>query len=166
MFPPELEPGFRANNGEFGWAREQIPLVVDILRRRSLAILGGELWWVFDGGVRGLVPQRQGPPAIYPWKRPVIQESHGPSLLRGVLTIRLPPFHTGLRQRTCHTIWKGGSFTISPGFPKRSSKISVSPYRSAFPKRVFCDFPHSENRVSQALATFAVELPLFRQTVP
>ena len=70
MFPPELEPGFRANNGEFGWARERIPLVVDILRRRSLAILGGELWWVFDGGVRGLVPQRQGPPAIYPWETP------------------------------------------------------------------------------------------------
>jgi hypothetical protein len=43
--------------------------VVDILRRRSLAILGGELWWVRDG-IPGwdLIPQRQGPPAVYSWE--------------------------------------------------------------------------------------------------
>ena len=69
MFPPVLQPAFRANNGEFAWAREQIPLVVDILRRRSLAILGGELWWVRNG-IPGwdLIPQRKGPPAVYPWE--------------------------------------------------------------------------------------------------
>jgi hypothetical protein len=67
MFPPELEAAFRADNGEFAWTREQIPLVVDVLRRRSLAILGGERWLVRDG-IAGwdLIPQRQGPPAVYP----------------------------------------------------------------------------------------------------
>jgi hypothetical protein len=44
MFPPELESrAFRADNGEFGWTREQIPSVVNILHGHCLAILGGEL---------------------------------------------------------------------------------------------------------------------------
>ena len=69
MFPPALEPAFRANSGEFGWTREQIPLVVDVLHRRSLAILGGELWWVRNGAATwDLVPQREGPAAVYPWE--------------------------------------------------------------------------------------------------
>jgi hypothetical protein len=69
MFPLKLEPAFRATNGEFGWTREQVPLVVDILRRRGLAILGGELWWVRDG-VPGwdLIPRRSGGFAVYPWE--------------------------------------------------------------------------------------------------
>jgi hypothetical protein len=45
MFPPELErDAFRADN-EFGWTRAQIPMVVDVLRHKGLAILGRELWW-------------------------------------------------------------------------------------------------------------------------
>jgi hypothetical protein len=28
----------------------------------------GELWWVRDGSVYGLIPQRHGPPAVYPWE--------------------------------------------------------------------------------------------------
>lgn len=68
MFPPELErDGFRADNGEFGWTRAQIPMVVDVLRSNNLAILGGELWWEREGFIWGLIPQRQGPPAVYPW---------------------------------------------------------------------------------------------------
>jgi hypothetical protein len=44
MFPPELERNaFRASNGEFGWTRAQIPLVVNVLRSHGIGILGGEL---------------------------------------------------------------------------------------------------------------------------
>lgn len=71
MFPLSLQRGaFRAGNGEFGWTREQIPEVVSILRRNALGILGGELWWVRDGSSdsNGLIPQRSGPPAVYPWE--------------------------------------------------------------------------------------------------
>jgi hypothetical protein len=69
MFPAELErEAFRTDNGEFGWTRVQIPIVVDILRSRGMGILGGELWWVRDGAsVWALIPQRNGPPAVYPW---------------------------------------------------------------------------------------------------
>jgi len=68
MFPPELErDGFRADNGEFSWTRAQIKIVVDVLRSNNLAILGGELWWEREGSIWGLIPQRQGPPAVYPW---------------------------------------------------------------------------------------------------
>ena len=68
VFPPELEQSaLRADNGEFGWTRAQIPLVVDILRSRGIGILGGELWWVHDG-IRGVIPQRLGAPAVYAWE--------------------------------------------------------------------------------------------------
>jgi hypothetical protein len=69
MFPPELErDAFRADNGEFGWTREQIPQVVNILRSQELAILGGELWWVKDGSTGwDLIPQRDGRRAVYRW---------------------------------------------------------------------------------------------------
>jgi len=71
MFPSELEQdAFRANNGEFGWTRAQIPLVVEFLKAQGLGILGGELWWVRDGisGWVGLIPQRQGSTAVYHWE--------------------------------------------------------------------------------------------------
>jgi len=59
---------FRADNGEFGWTRAQIPIVVDVLRSRGMGILGGELWWVQDEAtIRSVIPQRHGPPAVYPW---------------------------------------------------------------------------------------------------
>jgi len=70
MFPLELvRDSFRAPNGEFGWTRAQIPLVVEILRRRELGILGGELWWVRDGipSWHGAIPQRDGTQAVYCW---------------------------------------------------------------------------------------------------
>ena len=71
MFPPELErDAFRANNGEFGWTRLQIPTVIDVLRAERIGILGGELWWVRDGteGWVGLIPQRHGPPGVCHWE--------------------------------------------------------------------------------------------------
>jgi|SRR5882724_10608311 len=69
MFTPELEhDAFRADNGEFGWTRAQIPTVVEVLRSHGMGILGGELWWVRDGAVYGLIPQRHGPPGVYPWE--------------------------------------------------------------------------------------------------
>ena len=45
---------YRADNGQFGWSHGQIPLVVDILRSRGLAILGGEL--LFGGSVYAWSP--------------------------------------------------------------------------------------------------------------
>ena len=42
MFPPELErDAFRADNGEFGWTRAQIPLVVDVLRSHAMGFSAG-----------------------------------------------------------------------------------------------------------------------------
>jgi hypothetical protein len=69
LFPDELEQNaFRAANGEFGWTRAQIPTVLDVLRSHAMGVLGGELWWVPDGATDwGLIPQRQGPSAVYPW---------------------------------------------------------------------------------------------------
>lgn len=76
MFPPELEhDAFRADNGEFGWTRAQIPIVVDVLRSHGMGILGGELWWVQDEAtIRSVIPQRHGPPVVYPW---VTNRRHG-----------------------------------------------------------------------------------------
>ena len=71
LFPSDLEQNaFRSRNGEFGWTRAQIPLVVSTLRSKKLAILGGELWWVRDGreDCSGLIPQRHGAPAVYSWE--------------------------------------------------------------------------------------------------
>jgi hypothetical protein len=68
MFPPELEKNtFRADNGEFGWTRAQIPSVIEMLSSQAMAILGGELWWVSDAGLCGSIPQRHGPPGVYTW---------------------------------------------------------------------------------------------------
>jgi hypothetical protein len=69
LFPPELErAAFRTENGEFGWTREQIPHVVEVLRSQGMAILGGELWWRDElTSWHGLIPQRHGPPAVYVW---------------------------------------------------------------------------------------------------
>ena len=60
----------RATNGEFGWTRARIPLVVDILRQDGLGILGGELWWVRDGipDWVGVIPQQHGVPTVYSWE--------------------------------------------------------------------------------------------------
>ena len=71
MFPPELErDAFRASNGELGWTRAQIPLVLDVLGSHGIGILGGELWWVRDGCTDwvGAIPQRNGPPGVYHWE--------------------------------------------------------------------------------------------------
>lgn len=66
MFPPELEQDAFRVDGEFGWTRAQIAIVVDILRSNRIGILGGELWWVHDA-ISGVIPQRHGAPAVYSW---------------------------------------------------------------------------------------------------
>jgi hypothetical protein len=71
MFPSELmHRSFQASNGELAWSREDARLAISILVQQQRAILGGELWWVPDGAREwtGLIPQRQGPDAIYPWE--------------------------------------------------------------------------------------------------
>jgi hypothetical protein len=71
MFSPELERNaFVASNGEFGWTREQIPMIVTVLSSHRLAILGGELWYVRDGSTNwtGRIPHRHGAPGIHTWE--------------------------------------------------------------------------------------------------
>ena len=71
MLPEELtKDTFRAKNGEFGWRREQVPAVVDVLRQQMQAVLGGELWWVLDGAHtwNGSIPQAEGVDAVYTWE--------------------------------------------------------------------------------------------------
>jgi hypothetical protein len=71
MFSYELERrAFRAPNGEFGWTRDDARLVVQVLAQHRQAILGGELWWVPPRATEwtGLIPQRSGPPGVYPWE--------------------------------------------------------------------------------------------------
>ena len=71
MFSADLERrAFRALNGEFGWTRDDARLAVRVLILHGQAILGGELWWVPSGANHwtGLIPQRIGPPAVYPWE--------------------------------------------------------------------------------------------------
>lgn len=85
MFPADLERDAfraRASNGEFGWTRAQIPLVVDVLRSHGIGILGGELWWVRDGFAcwEGAIPQRRGRPGVYVWERNASQPNHGHTL--------------------------------------------------------------------------------------
>jgi hypothetical protein len=66
----EKVAAFRSSSGEFGWTREQAATVIAILREQSLAILGGELWLVLNGarGWTGLIPQQEGPDAVYAWE--------------------------------------------------------------------------------------------------
>jgi len=70
MFPPDLEQGtFRLANGEFGWTRDQIPRVVQILVEHNLGILGGELWWIPPGAdTFRLIPQANMGAACYTWE--------------------------------------------------------------------------------------------------
>ena len=71
MLPEELTTDtFRAQNGEFGWRREQVPAVVAALREQMQAVLGGELWWVLDGedSWSGFIPQREGADSVYHWE--------------------------------------------------------------------------------------------------
>ena len=71
MFPRDLiRRAFQASNGELAWSREDAPVAISVLVQQQRAILGGELWWVPDGGRdwRGLIPQREGPDAVCPWE--------------------------------------------------------------------------------------------------
>lgn len=71
MFPSELaQRSYKASNGELAWSRQDAGLAIAILVQQQHAILGGELWWVPDGAHEwtGLIPQRQGPDAAYPWE--------------------------------------------------------------------------------------------------
>ena len=71
MFTDTLKnASFRAVNGEYGWTRSQVPEVVEVLREKQLAILGGELWWVLEGSNAwsGVIPQRNGPDAVFAWE--------------------------------------------------------------------------------------------------
>jgi hypothetical protein len=71
ILPVDLkERAFRSANGEFGWSRADALVAISVLATAGHAILGGELWWVPEGASEwtGLIPQRHGPDAVYPWE--------------------------------------------------------------------------------------------------
>jgi hypothetical protein len=126
MFPPCLEhDAFRTDNGELGWTRAQIPLVVSILRSQPVGILGGELWWVRDGmeGWNSCIPQRHVHQVYVPGIRIVGPGNHGKSLWNAVLPTRLPPWSGGRVLETCRMIYPEESFTTSPTFPSLRVKF-------------------------------------------
>src|SRR5579872_543568 len=67
MFPPELEREAFRSGDEFGWTRQQIPLVIDILRANAMGILGGELWCEGPSGLTTIFPDPRGGRCIYSW---------------------------------------------------------------------------------------------------
>ena len=79
LVPVELiERAFRSANGECGWSREDARAVIRILSDSQRAVTGGEIWWVPEGAREwtGLIPQRNGPNAVYPWNT---ERAHGES---------------------------------------------------------------------------------------
>jgi hypothetical protein len=81
MFSSDLKSNaFRSANGEFGWRRSDIPEVIRTLVEREFAILGGEVWLVPRGARSwiGLIPQRDGTPAVYSWT--IVRLTHEPWL--------------------------------------------------------------------------------------
>jgi hypothetical protein len=126
MFPPSLEhDAFRTDNGELGWTRAQIPLVVSILRSQPVGILGencGGSAMAWKAGIaaflNGTVHQ-----VYIPGIRIVGPGNHGKSLWNAVLPTRLPPWSGGRVLETCRMIYPEESFTTSPTFPSLRVKF-------------------------------------------
>jgi len=59
---------FQSKNGEYAWPRKHITEALHEIVKIEQAILGGEVWVVRDGKIRGLIPDvAGGPPAVWGW---------------------------------------------------------------------------------------------------
>jgi hypothetical protein len=78
LSPDLLARAFRAGNGEVAWTREDAARATDALADAGLAILGGEVWLVGDGGWwDARIPTADGDAAVHSWAPdpPVRQDS-------------------------------------------------------------------------------------------
>lgn len=63
-----LARAFRAGNGEVAWTREDAARAAEALADAGLAILGGEVWLVGDGGWWDTrIPTAEGDAAVHSW---------------------------------------------------------------------------------------------------
>ena len=65
-----LKKAFRASNGELAWAKPDAVEAATALAAHGMAILGGEVWSIQEGGRwQGLIPQTDGSPdSVYHWE--------------------------------------------------------------------------------------------------
>ena len=67
LSPEVTKNAYRARNGELAWKKEDIPVVLDELSKLHLAVLGGEIWGIHGGKIWGMLPMKEGVPAVYSW---------------------------------------------------------------------------------------------------
>jgi hypothetical protein len=150
MFPPELErDAFRTANGEFGWTRAQIPLVVEVLRSHGMGILGGELWWIRDESTScdGLIPQRHGPPAVYTWAADRLPSESWPDFVERGASDALAHVERWPNAQDLRPVWKGEFCAALHGFPESNttgSRAEASNARAVTTHVVFIVMKSSE----------------------
>jgi len=66
--PSDIEKKAFKSGNEYAWKQDDIPSVIEALLLAKQAILGGELWMLQGNKIIGLIPQKSGPPAVYPWE--------------------------------------------------------------------------------------------------
>jgi hypothetical protein len=64
----DLERRAHRSGEEYAWRRGDAKQAARELAASGKAILGGELWLVRNGEIWGLLPQKEGPPAVYHWE--------------------------------------------------------------------------------------------------
>ena len=60
-----------AGDGAYAWRKEDLPAVLNTLEAEGLAVLGGEIWGIWDAAILGAVPTRRGGSRILAWSAPV-----------------------------------------------------------------------------------------------
>jgi len=61
---------FRLQNGELAWKRDDLAAAVEELVESGQAILGGEIWFVHNGTVTGVLPTGSGEMTVMRWECP------------------------------------------------------------------------------------------------
>jgi hypothetical protein len=70
MFPEHIErAAFRSpkGQGEYAWRYDTILDVIDFITAHNHAILGGEVWYVRDERITGLLPRKGGGTVVCTW---------------------------------------------------------------------------------------------------
>ena len=67
--PPQIiQKAHSSPNGELSWRKQHIVEALHSIAKANCAILGGEVWLILkDGGIYGLLPQKNGMPGFYGW---------------------------------------------------------------------------------------------------